>query len=136
MICVGGSTLYIEVGFDPFDSSLWFHSFGGLVVLLPAFYVALVIPSTLKSFYFSCYIRDVCVIVAIAAHVAPVKLELPLPLVVVVVVVVVLVVIVIIPIVFIVVGACFIAVYACSILNVDLSSYNLANYYLIVVSSM
>ena len=56
MICVGGSTLLIEVGFDPFDSSLWFHSFGGLVVLLPAFYVALVIPSRLKSFYFSCYL--------------------------------------------------------------------------------
>ena len=159
MICGGGSTSYLEVGFDPFDISHWVDSFGGLVVLLPAFHVAFVVPSTSTPSYFSCCIRDCCVIVAVAARVAPAKHGLPSPLVVVVVVVVIVVVVVvvvlvdvvivvvvvvvvvvivvvvaavIIVVVFVVVGACFVIVCARSIP----SSYHSAKYCLIVVSSM
>ncbi len=69
---------------------------------------------------------DCCVVVAVAARIAPAKHGLPSPLVVVVVVILVLVVIVlviivvIVPVVFVVAGAWFITVCACSILNVDI----------------
>jgi hypothetical protein len=73
MIYVGGGTSYLEVGFDPFDLSHWFHdSFEGLVVLLPAFHAPFVIPSMATSSYFSCNIRDFCVVVE-----SPLALLLP-----------------------------------------------------------
>ena len=105
------------------DLSRWFHSFGGLVVLSPAFHVAFVIPLTSTSSYFSCYTRDFCVVVAVAARIAPAKHGLSPQLVVgigiVVVVVVILIILIIAPIIFVVVGACFVTVCARSIVNVD-----------------